>query len=486
MNQSKTSILIRGSLGIMTGLINEPTEGQTGGQTIERARHAGPDLRIMDGKIAAMGRLQALPGERVIDAQDCVIYPAWVNTHHHLFQSLLKAVPGGMNASLTPWLAEVPYQFRSRFDEHIFRIAARIGLVELMLSGCGTVADHNYLYHPGQSYDPSEILFDEASRLGLRFVLCRGGATLSRDYEEGMPAALKPEKFEDYMQDMQRLTKRYHQPQADAMQKIVLAPTTPNYSMTPEQMREAAQLARSLGIGLHSHLSETVAYQDNIWAKHKMKPIEFVASLGWLGPDVWFAHLVKLDPEEIALLGKTNTGIAHCPQSNARLGSGIAPVMALAQAGAGISIAVDGAASNEGADMINETHATWQIQRVAQGLNARAERDGGLGEPGKSLLEAERVLSWGTQGGAKILGLSAVGSLNLGQAADLAIYDLSKSPRYFGHHDPMLAPITAGGQAHLRALIVAGREVVSDGCITGMDLAQLYRQANDCLSMLRH
>ena len=177
-----------------------------------------------------------MPGERVIDASDCVVYPAWVNTHHHLFQSLLKSEPQGQNQALTQWLAATPYRFRAAFDEQTFRIAARVGLVELALSGCGTVADHNYLYFPGQPFDPSQVLFEEASSLGLRFVLCRGGATLTRELEAELPQALRPESIEHYWRDIERLVAQFHQPQPDAMRRVVLAPTTPTFSMRPEEM----------------------------------------------------------------------------------------------------------------------------------------------------------------------------------------------------------------------------------------------------------
>jgi cytosine/adenosine deaminase-related metal-dependent hydrolase len=207
-------------------------------------RHAGPDIRIADGVIAAMGQLSVLPGERVIDARDCVVYPAWVNTHHHLFQSLLKGEPQGLDLTLTPWLAATPYRFRAGFDEHSFRLAARIGLVELLRSGCGTVADHNYLYYPGMPYDGSAILFEEAEKLGLRFVLCRGGATRTRQLESELPQALRPESLDHFLTDCARLTSAITKA-PDAMRRVVMAPTTPPYSMSPEELRTCAREARA-------------------------------------------------------------------------------------------------------------------------------------------------------------------------------------------------------------------------------------------------
>ncbi len=472
MNQDD-SFLIRGARAIATGL--------PGAQGCA----LGHDLRVVAGRIAAIGDLPPLPGERIHEARDCVLYPAWINTHHHLFQSLLKAVPAGLDASLTPWLSAVPYAWRARFDADTFRIAVRIGLVELLLSGCATVADHNYLYHPGQGWDPSAILFEEAEALGMRMVLCRGGATMMRDTETHLPQALQPESFDAYLSDVQRLVSRYHQGADDAMRRVVLAPTTPNFSMTPTQMRECAQEARRLGIRMHSHLSETVNYQDAIARQHGCKPVEFVESLGWLGPDVWYAHLVKLDADEIALLGRTRTGIAHCPQSNARLGSGIAPVRELAKAGAPVSLGVDGAASNEAADMLSEVHAAWQFQRLAQGQAALAETRGGGGEPGLDLLPASEVLHWGTAGGATVLGMPRIGTLEVGQLADLALYDLGTDPRYFGQHEVLHAPVRSGGRADLRGLWVQGRQRVAQGRCLGLDLVQLQRQAAAAIAQLQ-
>jgi len=466
------NLLIRNATAILTGLPGSA------------ARHAGPDIRVRNGKIAAMGGLQPEPGERQIDAGGCVIYPAWVNTHHHLFQSLLKGDPMGINATLTPWLTATPIRLRPRMDEDMFRLAARIGLVELALSGCATVADHNYHYYPDMPYDSSAILFEEAQALGLRFVLCRGGGTLSRLPESDAAPASQPETLDGYLADIERLAARFHDSAPDAMQRVVVAPTTPVHSMRPQELRECANLARRLGLHLHSHLSETVHYHDSVHTQHAMKPVHFCETLGWLGPDVWFAHLVKLDADEIALLGATGTGIAHCPQSNGRLGSGIAPVRALEEAGAAVSIGVDGAASNEAADMLSETHAAWLMQRARAGEAAVALHRGGQGEADAAATTVEDVVRWGTAGGAKVLGLPGIGTLAPGQAADIAIYALDRDPRFFGLHDPAIGPVASGGAAYLLALLVGGREIVRDGAVPGLDLAALGRQARAAVARL--
>ena len=474
-------LLIRHAAAILTG------------ERGAAARASGPDIRVRAGRIAAIGVLTPDPGEATLDATDCVVYPAWVNTHHHLFQSLLKGEPRGLNATLTPWLAATPSRFRAGFDAQRFRLAARIGLIELALSGCGTVADHNYFYYPGMPFDASACLFDEAAQLGLRFVLCRGGATLARGPTAGMATtlddaqarALQPETLSDYLADLERLTAAYHDPAPDAFTRVVAAPTTPLFSMQPDELRETIRVARGLGLRLHSHLSETVHYQDAAHAQHGMSPIRFAQSVGFLGADVWFAHLVKLDADEIALLGRTGTGIAHCPQSNGRLGSGIAPVRALEDAGAVVSIGVDGAGSNEAADMLSEAHAAWLMQRARGGEAALALYRGGAGEVGAGAASVEDVVRWGTAGGARVLGLGAVGRLAVGMAADIAVYALDRDPRHFGLHDVAIAPVASGGRAHLKALLVGGRRVVEEGAIAGLDITELGREARAAVRELQ-
>lgn len=231
------SLMIKNAHAILSGLPGEA------------ARLAGPDIRIRDGKIAAIGSLTPLPEERQIDARDCVIYPAWVNTHHHLFQSLLKGEPQGLNQSLTAWLSATPYRFRAAFDEHTFRLAVRIGLVELLRSGCASVADHNYLYWPDMPFDTSEIVFSEGEALGMRIVLCRGGATQGRAVEQDLPVALRPETFDSYMADVERLVSRYHDPRPESLRRVVMAPTTVLHSAPGAQLRRWRSWPASWGSG---------------------------------------------------------------------------------------------------------------------------------------------------------------------------------------------------------------------------------------------
>jgi 8-oxoguanine deaminase len=446
-------------------------------------RHAGAtDIRVRNGLVAAIGSLDAEPGERVLDAAGSVVYPGWVNTHHHLFQSLLKGIPAGIGLALVPWLAAVPVPYRRWFDrEEALRVAARVGLVELALSGCTTVADHQYHYYPGMPFDASAAVFDEAGRLGLRFVLCRGGQTQARAMtDQAAPLQSAPETLDDFMAAIEHDVRRFHDPSPFAMRRVASAITTPSWSCRAEELVPMARQARRLGIRLHSHLSETWDYVR--WARevHGCTPLQFVEDHEWIGHDVWFAHMVHLDDGELKRCAETGTGIAHCPQSNARLGSGIARIPEALALGVPVSLAVDGAASNEAADMASEAHAAWLVHRADPRAGARTVQPGGHA----GAMTVEDVVHIGTAGGARVLGLDGVGTLEVGMAADLAVYDL-KEPRHFGLHDPAIGPVASGGRTPLRALLVHGRVVVENDAIPGLDLDELRRDAQRLVAAMR-
>jgi cytosine/adenosine deaminase-related metal-dependent hydrolase len=240
-----------------------------------------------------------------------------------------------------------------------------------------------------------------------------------------------------------------------------LAPTTPTWSIDPGELKEAVAAARRMKLRLHSHLSESSEYVDFCLSVHGKRPVEWLADHDWLGPDVWFAHLVHLDPNEVRILASTGTGMAHCPQSNCRLGSGVAPADAMARLGGAVSLGVDGAASNESADMISEMHSAWHTHRAVKGADA---------------VTAEEVVHWATAGGARVLGLPQIGTLAPGQQADIAIFNLDQ-PRHFGMHDPMIAPVTCAGSASVRYLLIGGRIVVENGAIPGLDIQKLQSDA---------
>ncbi|MGY3584027.1 cytosine/adenosine deaminase-related metal-dependent hydrolase [Bradyrhizobium sp. USDA 4341] len=450
-----TSMLIENAAGIFTGLSGDAM------------RTAGA-IRIRNGVIVAIGMLQPEPGERRLDAKDCVIYPGLVSTHHHMFQSVLKGVREGINLPLAGWLRSVPYRFWSAIDEEALAVAARIALAELLLSGTTTVADHHYLFSDTFRFDPAQVIFDVARSLGIRLVFCRGGATVSRHFDTDQSVPMPVETLDRMLQSVESCAQRFHDPSPDSLTHVALAPTTPTWSLDPGELREVIAAARRMKLRLHSHLSETSDYVDFCLSVHGKRPVHWLAEHDWLGEDVWFAHLVHLDPEEVAILARSGTGMAHCPQSNCRLGSGVAPADAMARLGGAVSLGVDGAASNEAADMISEMHSCWHTHRAVKGADA---------------VTAEDVVHWATAGGARVLGLPRIGTLAPGQQADIAIFSLDQ-PRHFGMHDPMVAPVTCAGSAHVRHLLVGGRPVVEDGAIPGLDLQKLKFDAARVVSRL--
>jgi cytosine/adenosine deaminase-related metal-dependent hydrolase len=306
-------------------------------------------------------------------------------------------------------------------------------------------------------------------------MLLRGAATKTRDIEVGLPAALKPETFDGLCAEMERLAQRYQQTGPRPRTRVAIAPTTPTMSLHVHELKPLAAHARKLGLPLHSHLSETVAYIEYCASTHGKKPVEFVAEHDWVGSDVFFAHMVHLHPDEMKILAGTGTGIAHCPQSNGRLGSGVAPAPALDRMGVPVSVGVDGAASNEAADMISELHHAWLAHRGHAGARSRA-RPEGRGEEGADAVTVEDVVRWGSAGGARVLGFEGVGTLAPGMAADLAVFDLD-DPRYFGLHDPAIGPIVAGGRPSLRWLLCDGRVIVENDAIPGLDIGALRAEA---------
>jgi cytosine/adenosine deaminase-related metal-dependent hydrolase len=443
-----SAMLIDNAAGIFTGLPGD-------------AMRATGQIRIRDGIIAEIGALEPKPGEIRLNAKGGVVYPGLISTHHHLFQSVLKGVRAGIDLPLAGWLSAVPYRYWSKFDEEALAVAARIGLAELLLSGTTTAADHHYLFSDTFRYDPAQVIFDVARSLGLRLVFCRGGATRTRHVDSSQLAATPIESLERMLQSFEACARRFHDPSPASLTRVALAPTTPTWSLDPGELREVIAAARRIGVRLHSHLSESTDYVDFCLSVHGKRPVHWLAEHDWLGDDVWFAHLVHLDDEEVQVLASTGTGMAHCPQSNCRLGSGVAPADAMARLGGAVSLGVDGAASNEAADMLCEMHSAWHTHRAVKGAGA---------------VTAEDVVHWATAGGARVLGMPQVGTLAPGQQADIAIFDLDE-PRHFGMHDPMIAPVTCGGSAKVRHLLIGGRIVVENGVIPGLDLQKLKLDA---------
>lgn len=415
-------------------------------------------IRVEGGRIVDMGTLAPRADEQVLDATACVVTPGLVNTHHHLFQSVLKGI--ALDASLDTWLGLVPYRYWPHIDEQTLRVSARIGLVELLLSGATSVCDHHYVFSERYDYDPATVLFEEAQALGVRFTLARGGMAHGRDFGDSAPPA-PVETVQAFIDGVAATARRWHDASEDAMTRVASAPTTPNFNFAPESLAGIAQEARSLGLRLHAHLSENAAYAAQTLRDFGERPVPWLARHDWLGEDVWFAHLVDVSADEVSLLAESGTAMAHCPQANARLGSGIAPAPALHSAGGTVSLAVDGAAANEAADMGAAMYSAFSLHRAAHGVTAS---------------DPATVLHWATLGGARALGLASTGALRVGMAADIALFELS-APRCLGLHDPAIAPMVSGA-ASVRHSMVAGSIVVRDGAVVGLDSATLVEDAH--------
>lgn len=411
------------------------------------------DILVRDGVIAAVG--QDLPcGGDVIDASGCVVTPGLVNTHHHLYQTLTRAVPAAQDALLFGWLRTL-YPIWARFTpEHVY-VSAQVGLAELALSGCTLSTDHLYLYPNGVRLDDT---IAAAAELGLRFHPTRGSMSIGES-DGGLPPDALVENETAILDDCQRVIDSFHDPAPGAMCRVGIAPCSP-FSVSRELMRDSAVLARDKGVMLHTHLAENdedVAYSLETFG---CRPGQYAEELGWVGPDVWHAHCVKLDPSEIDLFARTRTGVAHCPCSNCRLGSGIAPVRQMRDAGVPVGLGVDGSASNDAGTLIAEARQAMLLQRVARGADAMSARE---------------ALYIATRGGADMLGRGDVGRIVPGARADLAVWDVS-GVASAGSWDP--AALLLAGPTTVRDLFVEGRGVVRDGQVTTIDLKQAILDQN--------
>ncbi len=418
-----------------------------------RAELTHTDILVQDGVIAQIGADLTAPDAAVIMAKGCVVTPGLVNTHHHLYQSLTRAVPGGQDALLFGWLQTL-YPIWSRFTPDHMRVSALTGLAELAMTGCTTSSDHLYLYPNGSRLEDT---IHAAREIGLRFHPTRGAMSIGES-DGGLPPDSLVEQEADILNDMIRVVDGFHDPNPGAMVRVGLAPCSP-FSVSRELMRDAAILARDKGVMLHTHLAENdedIAYSLE---KFGCRPGQYAEDLGWVGDDVWHAHCVKLDGSEIDLFARSGTGVAHCPCSNCRLGSGIAPVRQMRDRGVKVGLGVDGSASNDAGSLIGEARQTMLLQRVQNGADAMSARE---------------ALEIATLGGAKVLGREDIGALTVGRRADIAIWDMS-GLEAAGAWDPVAALVLAGPM-RVRDLMVEGRPVVRDGQFQTIDLDSVIAQ----------
>lgn len=415
----------------------------------------GGNIFIRDGVIESVGTETPTTADEVIDASNCVVTPGLVNTHHHLYQTLTRVVPGGQDALLFGWLQTL-YPIWSRFGPEEFYTSAQVGLAELALSGCTMSSDHLYLYPNGARLEDT---IEAARTIGIRFHPTRGSMSIGES-DGGLPPDSLVEREEDILNDSIRLIDKFHNPNAGSMLQIGIAPCSP-FSVSRELMRDAALLARDKKVMLHTHLAENdedIAYSLE---KFGCRPGQYAEDLGWTGDDVWHAHCVKLDTAEIDLFSKSKTGVAHCPCSNCRLGSGIAPVRAMRDAGVNVALGVDGSASNDAGHLLSEARQAMLLQRVQNGADAMSARE---------------ALEIATLGGAKVLGRNDCGSLEVGKRADIAIWDIT-GLEAAGSWDPVAALVLCG-PFNVRDLIVEGNQVVKSGNLTGVELGKVIEKQN--------
>ena len=431
------------------------------GRRIERVDDSGA-LRAW---LAADG----VEPERVIDAGGCVVLPGLVNCHHHLFQTLTRGLATAEGQSLFDWLTTL-YPVWAQLDAEAVYVSAKLGLAELLLSGATTVADHLYLF-------PNDVRLDDeiraARELGVRFHPTRGSMSLGRS-RGGLPPDELCENEDAILADCERVIREFHDPDPYSMLRIGLAPCSP-FSVTPELMRRSAELARRhRGVRLHTHLAETLDENRYCERKFGQRPLAFVESLGWTGDDVWFAHVVHAEGDEIELLARTGSAVCHCPSSNMILASGIAPVRAMCDAGVRVGLGVDGSASNDGNQLLGEARQAMLLQRVGwPGFESRADR-----------FSAREALALATRGGAAVLGRDDIGSLEPGKAADLVAWRVDDLAHAGAGSDPLAALVTCAPTAAWLSLI-DGRVVVDAGAISGLDLDRLVERHNRQAMRLR-
>jgi len=429
---------------------------------------ADADILIKGRVILAVGKnLEAPDDAQILDARGCVVIPGMVNTHHHLCQTLTRATPAAQDAKLFDWLVYHYGVWRHLTPEYA-ALGAQVGLGELLLTGCTTSTDHTYLYPRGLT-GLVDAQIEAARSLGIRFCPTRGSMSVGVS-KGGLPPDDCTEPEEEILRDGERLIKEHHDKGPYGMIQIGLAPCAP-FSVSTNLMKETANQARRWGVRMHTHLCETLDEEAYCLEKYKLRPIDFLESLGWIGDNVWLAHMVHVNDEEIARLAKAKVGIAHCPSSNLRLGSGVPPVRKYLDAGVAVGLAVDGSASNDTSDMLGEARQAMLVHRVKSGVAS---------------MPAREALRMATRGGAAVVGRDDIGMVAAGKAADLAIFDVNRLDYAGSAGDPVASLLFCGAGHRTKWTIVNGHIVVENGILKNLDEGETTRKANAaCLDLLR-
>ncbi len=412
-------------------------------------------ILIEGSKISAIGAIDAAADE-VIDLSGHVVLPGLINTHHHMYQSLTRVVPAAQDADLFQWLKTL-YPIWARLTPEMIRVSTQAAMAELILSGCTTSSDHLYIYPNGSTLDDS---IAAAQDIGMRFHAARGAMSVGES-KGGLPPDSVVESESSILNDMQRLVSTYHDPADCSMCRIVLAPCSP-FSVSTELMRDTAVLARECNVSLHTHLAENDDDVRYSLQKFGKTPAQYAEDLGWTGNDVWHAHCVKLDDDGISRFALSKTGVAHCPCSNMRLASGIAPVREMRKAGVNVGLGVDGSASNDGAHMLGEARQAMLLQRVLGGPDA---------------MTARQSLELATRGGAAVLNRSDIGEIAVGKAADIVAFDVRNLSHAGALHDPVAALVFAA-PTQVNWSIINGKVVVREGNLATIDLRRTVDRHN--------
>ena len=429
---------------------------------------SGADVLIKGRVILAVGKdLEAPDDALVLDARNCVVIPGMINTHHHLCQTLTRATPAAQDAKLFDWLVYHYTVWRHLTPEYA-ALGAQVGLGELLLTGCTTSTDHTYLYPRGLT-GLVDAQIEAARSLGIRFHPTRGSMSVGSS-KGGLPPDDCTQAEEEILRDGERLVKEYHDKGQYAMTSVGLAPCAP-FSVSTTLMKETAAQAKKWGVRMHTHLCETLDEEAYCLEKYKLRPIDFIESLGWMDGNVWLAHMVHVNDDEVRRLAKAKVGIAHCPTSNLRLGSGVPPVRQYLDAGVNVGLAVDGSASNDTSDMLAEARQAMLVHRVKSGVGS---------------MTARQALRMATRGGAAVVGRDDIGMIAAGKAADLAIFDVSGLDYAGSAGDPIASLLFCGASHRTKWTIVNGHVVVEDGKLKNLDERATAEKANAaCLDMLR-
>jgi 8-oxoguanine deaminase len=431
-------------------------------------------LFIRDGIIQLVGLTADLPqtADEILDLKGHIVLPGLVNTHHHFYQTLTRAVPAAQDANLFNWLKTL-YPIWARLTPDDIFISTQTALTELALSGCTTASDHLYLFPNGSKLD-DEIA--AASEIGLRLQASRGSMSLGES-KGGLPPDSVVDTEDNILKDSQRLIEKYHDAKHGAMTQVVLAPCSP-FSVTGDLMKQSAKLAREYGVHLHTHLAETEDEEQFCLDKFGYRPVGYMESVDWIGGDVWFAHAVWVNYEEILLFAKHSCGVAHCPTSNMRLASGIAPVKKYLKAGVNVGLGVDGSASNDGSNLLAEVRNAMLVSRVNDGMTGFSLSN----DPSRKLMTARDALHLGTRGGAAVLGRKDIGSLEAGKCADFFAVNLNRIG-YAGMHDPVAA-VVFGQPVNVDYTVVNGKFVVKEGQLVNVDQGKLIEKHNQAAKRL--